>query len=616
MAVLAALPTAASGQDADLDRSITEYRRRMAVAAPRATVEGNRSRPRVRLAQDAQVIRPIESQPSLPERQALISQPYSTAQNAIPTPLEILAEIPDPRYFHEVFDLRLERVKSTAREVRVVKNYERVMAHAQNYMARLAHKRTAELSLATCIQRTLLNNYVIRASAYGPAISQADLVQAEAIFDAVFFLDANYGHTDTPAATWEGDNPQRNARGYGGGFRKLLPTGMRVETSLRQTGVRTTLEPKQNTVINPAWDTVFTASLTQPLLRGFGLDYNRSGIEIQRVNLKVSQEQFEQDVRDRLFQAEQAYWALARARRAVLITVESVAHNQVTLENMEARLGHDATPIEVNNARSRWQQSVVDFQNTVRFVRDAEDALKNIMNDPEFKLSEDVELIPTETPYASPLAIDQFAEVRTALDERSEIRQAKLAIQAAAINTARTKNETLPQLDLTFQYQVEGLRRSPDSSFDNLTTNRYNSYNVIVGFQVPLGQRADWANYQKARSQESQAVVRLQQVTDQVVLDVNNAVRALVVDWDNVPPALDAVIAADRNLRALQERANEVSPSFLETELSGVEQLANTRASLLRVIIDYNIAIVALETAKGTLLQYNNVVARDEPPRR
>jgi outer membrane protein TolC len=249
-------------------------------------------------------------------------------------------------------------------------------------------------------------------------------------------------------------------------------------------------------------------------------------------------------------------------------------------------------------------------------VRDAEDNLKRIMADPQFLLSEDLEIIPTDVPFAAPLAIDQFAEVRTALDERSEIHQAKLAVEQARINTARAKNETLPQLDLTFQYQVDGLRRSPDSSFDNLTTNRYNSYNVILAFQVPIGQRADRANLQRAHSLESQAIVRLKDVADQVVLDVNTAVRTLAVDWDNVPPALDAVVAADANLRALQERTNEVSPAFLETELSGVEQLANTRANLLRVIIDYNIAIVALEASKGTLLRYNNVVASDETPRR
>ena len=44
-----------------------------------------------------------------------------------------------------------------------------------------------------------------------------------------------------------------------------------------------------------------------------------------------------------------------------------------------------------------------------------------------------------------------------------------------------------------------------------------------------------------------------------------------------------------------------------------LEQVANTRRTLLQVITDYNVAIVQLEKAKGTLLEYNNVVVTDEP---
>jgi hypothetical protein len=77
---------------------------------------------------------------------------------------------------------------------------------------------------------------------------------------------------------------------------------------------------------------------------------------------------------------------------------------------------------------------------------------------------------------------------------------------------------------------------------------------------------------------------------------------------------LDASHAAEQNLRALQARASKIDPAFLETELNTIEQLANARSVLLRVIADYNIAIVELEKAKGTLLEYNNVAVSDARP--
>ncbi|MCH7870808.1 MAG: TolC family protein [Planctomycetes bacterium] len=276
----------------------------------------------------------------------------------------------------------------------------------------------------------------------------------------------------------------------------------------------------------------------------------------------------------------------------------------------------EVTHYEINNALSRWKNRQVSFQETTKNVRDAEDTLKNLLNDPELRLSDHLELIPTETPTITPFIVDQFAEVRTAVDERTEIREFKLAIEQTRIATAVAKNQALPQLDLNFTYDVAGIGESGDSSFDNMTTNRFRSSNVSLTFSVPLGNRAPRAAHQRARFQESQAIVRLNQVTDGVVKEVNDAVRAIFTRFEQIPTSFDASEASENNLRAMQARALTITPSFLETELNSVERLANDRTRLLQVIVDYNVQIVALERAKGTLLEYNHVVVDHENRRR
>lgn len=602
--------------------SIAEYRDRMTVTEQRQREDDQsddrrtaaRTRTEAILVQD--VIRPVPAQADRGEKKALLTQ--ATSQPASqPTPLEILGEIPDPRFAQQVFDYRLDRITKNARENRVVNTYSKVVAKALEYLGGMKHEKQMELTLAESIQRALTNNYSIRAQAYEPAISQTQLVEAEAVFDAVFFLDFTRSEFDQPE---RGPTPtgtgQRDSTSYSGGFRKLLPTGMTAQTRILQTRNWQRFPQKQTDIFNSSYDTVFEASLSQPLLRGFGLDYNRAGIEIARANMKVTEEQFLQEVRDRLFDVEQAYWNLARARRQVMIQCESVAQNSITHENMVQRLILDASQVEVNNARSRWRQSEVNLAITIKLVRDAEDVLKNLLNDPEILLSEDIEIIPTDTPLAASVVVDQFAEVRTSLDERNEINAAKAVLEQSRVQTLRSKNETLPRLDVSFTYQAEGLRPNADSSFDQMSTSNYQNYAVSVQFEVPIGQRGARAAWQRARFQESQAVVRLQQVTDLVVQEVNNAVRELKVGWVNIPTQLDAVVSADRNLRALQERSDRVDPSYLETELSAVEQLNNTRSNLLRLVTDYNVAIVSLERAKGTLLRYNNVVAVDARSKR
>jgi hypothetical protein len=58
-------------------------------------------------------------------------------------------------------------------------------------------------------------------------------------------------------------------------------------------------------------------------------------------------------------------------------------------------------------------------------------------------------------------------------------------------------------------------------------------------------------------------------------------------------------------------RAERKDYNTLSNELGARQSLANARHAMLAAMVDYNVAIVDLERAKGTLLNYNNVVIPD-----
>lgn len=584
---------------ATVEPSISAYRDRMLVQHEEEAA-GRR----------AVTAKPVAWQSQLPEKSALITQPPATSQ---PAPGDVLAEVPDPSAASGVFQERLRQLQDAAYpDDRVIQNYENVVEGAREYLKLVERPHKLRLSLAECIQRALQHNYAIRFEAYNPAVSQTQLVEAEAAFDAEFFLEGSWVKQDQATAsifqTGTGD-----MRSYEGGFRQLLPSGMQASVALGQQRQKNDL-PEEYQTMNPTYATNFTVAFTQPLLRGFGLEVNRAQINIRRAEREVAYETFIQKVRDTLLDVETAYWRLMAARCNSVIMAESVAQNRATYYMIKERERHDVTKVELANAESRWRSREVEYQEAVKNVRDAEDGLKNLLNDPDILLSNDVEIIPVDTPFAAALTLDQLAAVRAALDNRSEIRQARHLIEEARIGTMAAKNQMMPQLDLSFQYEVQGLNVSADSSFDNLTTNRFINYTVSAQFSYPLGNRARRAASRRARLQESQAVVGLHRVSDGIVQEVNTAVRTLNVRYAQIPPQLQAVQAAARNLRALQARTQRIDPLYLDNELSSVDRLAGARQTLLQVIAEYNIAIVALEKAKGTLLEYNNVVVTDEPP--
>ncbi len=609
--MLTALLLGCQNESTSVDGPISAYRDRMLVqhqeqAPPAQPQPSGVPRP--------PVARPVPAQADLPARAALMTQPATTSQ---PAPEDVLAQVPDPAEAAAAFARRLEKLRrehANRQDQHVVRNYERVVEQAKQYLEMVGRPQQVRLSLAECVQRGLENNYTIRIEAHNPAISQTQIVEAEAAFDAVFFLDTSWANRDqatvSPFAPGTSDTRLIN-----GGFRKLLPTGMLGTVSTGLTRSKNSL-PQQYQTLNPAYSTTFIAELRQPLLRGFGLDVNRAQINITKIQYQISVDTFIQRVRDTLLAVEQAYWNLVQMRRQVTIFAESTAQNLVTFENMKERLDHDATQVEVSNSESRWRSSYVTYLEYVKLVRDAEDQFKNLLNDPTFKLSTELEIIPTETFFVAPLVLDQFAEVRTALDKRSEIRQAKQQIDVTRISTLVAKNAILPQLDVSFQYEVQGLGGTGDNSFDNLTTNRFISYTLGANFAYNFGERAARAAHRRARLQESQAVVALNQITDAVVQEVNNNVRTLMVRYEQIPPSLYSVQAAVRNLEALQARTQRIDPTYLQTELGAVEQLANTRNLLLGVLVGYNVGVVELEKAKGTLLDYNNVVVSDAQHRR
>lgn len=576
-------------------------------------VQQGGSQPLRHVAQIEPEARGIGQSASQPARRSLMTMPAVASQPAL---TEILEQIPDPGDAAAVYDQRHQALVRESREERVPRNFRLVCDYALDLLSQISRPQTKRIGLAECVQRALENNYSIRIASYTPAISQTGIVEAEAAFDSVFFLDASWDKQD-PSVPNRLVVAKSDTRSLQGGIRQLLPTGMQAQVSLAtrrsfQDALMKGVAAGTPTTPNPVWTTDLVASFSQPLLRGFGLDFNRAQINIAKANHQIAREQFLREVRETLFNVESAYWRLAQARRQAAILAATVAQNKITYDNMYDRRFHDATEVEIQNARSRWQGRYVSFLESVRNIRDAEDTLKNLLNDPSLLLSNDVEIIPSETPAITPMALDQFAEVRTALDMRNEIAEAKFNIERARIQTAVAKNQTLPQLDLSFSYDVNGLEASADSSFDNLTTNRYRSWSLAAQFSYPLGNRGPRAAHRRARLEEAQAVVALQRATDLVVQEVNEAVRTLAVRFAQIPPSFEASRASERNLRALQARTQRIDPSYLETELNAVERLANDRQALLQVIVEYNIAIVAVERTKGTLTQYNNVVVVDD----
>lgn len=520
----------------------------------------------------------------------------------------IYLALPDPTVAADVLDKRLTGTRFGQNAIRI--EYEKIYEEAKKLILEIQQPQQFRLTLADALRRALLNNYQIKVDGYAPAISTAQVVQAEAAFDVAFFGGANRNNTDRPTPS-QLLASQTDTTQVSGGIRKLLATGAQI--SLTETMVRVDNPGFQFQTINPSWTHNFIAEIRQPVLRNFGIDFNRAQINIRKNERIINQEFFRQRVIEILNNTESAYWQLVAARRDVVVSAELLAQARQTYEQIKAREGFDAYKTLLYRSEANVKQQEFDYINVKNRVRNAEDQLLNLLNDPELPLSADYEIIPVDGPTILEVVRDRFATVEMAIERRPEIIQARHAVDTARIALGVAKNQALPQLDVVYRMTMNGLGDDSDNAFEQMRKNHFSDHYVGIEFLWFFGERAERAGIRIASLQQSQAVLRYKQAIDAAITDCRVALRNIETNYEQLGPSYQGVIAAAENLRSLQERQENKSPPQLDTILSAQTQLATSRRSLLQAAINYNIALVDVERAKGTLLEYNNIVMSEAP---
>ncbi len=507
--------------------------------------------------------------------------------------------IPDPEVDRGIAEARLEKA--------LAENDKATIAQIERILRRVDQIRKPvriHLTLQDALQRALANNYAIQVESFNPAVETTRVVEAEAAFDAVFFSNLIKNKIDRPTGSELAANDLDFVESQTG-IRKLLPSGMLVSAAYRFQRTDTSLAFQQ---INPEYFNDLVLEMRQPLLRGFGLDYNRSLIRIAKNDRRISNFAFARQVRDTLRNVEELYWRLVFARRDVVITARLLSEFERIYDYLDARQQFDITPVQLAATKANLEQSRARFIQTLSNLYDAEDQLINALNDPQIDLARDLEILPDDFPSMERLEVDPLAEAQAALDHRQEIREQEIRVESAKILVGRAKNELLPQLDFTFRYTIDGLDTNLDAAFDQLTMHRFVEYFIGVEFEMPIGNRGPRAAHRRFELQHKQAVAQLQAVLEQVILDVNTAVRRLYTRYDQIAPSYESAVAREKEVDSIVARAERRDFVVLNQELGALQSLAEARRAMLVAIVDYNIAIIDLEQAKGTLLLYNNVV--------
>lgn len=469
-----------------------------------------------------------------------------------------------------------------------------------------------KISLRHALHAAAKNNLDVQIAQMQPAIREATVTQAEAIFDAIYFANFEVNKMDTPlppttAGLGAFGSSQDETEIFSTGIRKGMASGGQLTLS---TGVDRNFRSPSFFAINTYYTTNITLGLAQPLLRGFGEDVNRAQIELTR-NARASDVQ---ELRRKLVQVvqdtETGYWNLVLARHQLVIRQKLLERTIQDRDKIVARAGHDATPVEITVANSFVEQRRADIIRARNLVRSSSDTLKRLVNSSDLNVADETVLVPVDLPVELAATYSILDAVTTALRHRPEIQQVLLNIQDASIRQRVADNARLPQLDLAATIRFNGVGRDPGQSYDLVTDADFIDYLIGLQFEAPLGNRQAEGLSRQRELERRTAVIAYQNVAQQIVVDVKTSMRNTIDAFELIDANRGARLASADNMRALDARVGAgeaLTPEFLDLRLRRMETLADDEEREVQALTGYQIAVSRLYQAMGTLLTRNGI---------
>jgi len=441
------------------------------------------------------------------------------------------------------------------------------------------------------------------------------------------------------------------------GYSQAFPTGTNFLVSLNNNRQSSTSSAN---FFNPSVSSALAVQFSQPLLNGFGFGPNLRFLRVARINLKIADFAFQQQVITTVTAVKTQYYELVFAQEDVEVKKKSVelAEKLYNDNKKQVEIGTLA-PIEVTRAESQLATTRADLITSQTLALQDEQLLKQLIlrNVMDPKVAE-IHIVPTDTP-SSDIAVPAVSlsdAVAEATEKRPDVRQAFLDLDAKKIISRASRNALLPSLNLNAQYGAQGLggNQTPlltgapliagaspivDSTgtpvllgpggtqvftssptftrgtvvpgglgdaLSNVFHSNFPNYSVSLNLSIPIRNRSAQAANITAMLAQQQSEASLQKVRNAIAVDVHNAQIALEQDKYAVEATNRARILAEQTLDAEQKKF-QLGASTIFLVIQAQRDLATARSNEVRSTVNFVEAKVNFDRALGRTLEENRI---------
>lgn len=483
-----------------------------------------------------------------------------------------------------------------------------------------------EMPLKSVLLLGLKNNLNIKFASFNPGISQTGKQLEKGKFDTLFSAQYQKNRSVQQSGSVIGSSSspvvKQERHNWEGSLQKKFLTGTQAE--LKTTGEEY-LTDTSFQGLKPQYKNELSLSLTQPLLKDFGIGVNETFIKIANLNYQISEYVFRDQVMNVLYQIEAFYWDLYYRIQDLKAKQESLKQAEKLQSEFKIRIDAGSlAPIEIYQADANVAQRQQEVIIAQAQVKGAEDYLKAALNLYDKKEFWNVEIMPSDPPSVIPIKPSEDECVKTALANRPDIKQAQLGIQSSEVQLKYAKNQRLPNLSLFGSMGTSGIAGTPSSTagaFGPLFTGSKSPYqghwdrarsdmlsgdfyNYVIGvkFDFPLENNIAKSQYQKARLQSEQAVTNMKNIENTVINDVRDALRQLETSYKVIDSATANLKFTKEKLWAEQKKY-EVGMSTARNVFDFQRDVAQAQSTLALARSTHSKSIVNLARVTGVLIE-------------
>lgn len=456
------------------------------------------------------------------------------------------------------------------------------------------------LSLNQALLMALESNPGLRVKRYTTVLAGLSEQIEQGEFDTNLYSELSYARDRTrekDAGTWMRAEEQTHTAMVG--LARRLPSGTDLDVGISQT-------LDQSDDASGEEQLRLGITMTQNLLRGYGSAVNLAGIRQARLNTAATLHELRGITEALVADTEIAYWDHVLALQEIDIFENSLDVAKKQLSEVAQRIEIGTLP-RVESATAQVEvalraQGLINAK--AKFEESRLRLLFYLLQGEKGDYDSRIQTTSHAPPDPEP---EGPAEDHLQLADRfrSDLQEARLRIQQDRLEIVKTRNGTLPRLDLFISLGNSGYADSFSGSFKAFNTDTHDvsggiRFNRILGNRAP---RARDLAAEITLEQTLEAMANLEQI-------IQRDVRLALNDLDRIRQQ----IAATRATRVLQEESVTAEQEKFEAGTSTGLLVAQAQRDLLathirevEAIIDHQKALVILYLAEGSLLERRGI---------